>query len=186
MSVLETISGSGMDRIPNIAFRGMSFLFAIWEIFASPEKLLKKFNIKEGDTVVDYGCGPGSYIKAASILAGNSGTVYAADVHELAIAAVNKKIERYGLTNVKTAQVTGYKSTVPDNCADIVYALDMFHMVKKPDLFLKEINRILKKNGRLYIEDGHQPRKRSKNKIESSKMFKIAEEHRGFLVCSPV
>ncbi|HRX15999.1 MAG TPA: class I SAM-dependent methyltransferase [Spirochaetota bacterium] len=186
MSVLETISGSGMDRIPNIAFRGMSFLFAIWEIFASPEKLLKKFKIKEGNTVVDYGCGPGSYIKAASTLAGQNGIVYAADVHELAIAAVNKKIERYGLTNVKTAQVTDYKSEIPDNCADVVYALDMFHMVKTPNLFLKEIHRIIKKDGRLYIEDGHQSRKNSKKKIESSKSWKIEEEYRGFLVCSPV
>ncbi|MDA3899418.1 MAG: class I SAM-dependent methyltransferase [Spirochaetes bacterium] len=186
MSVLGTISGSGMDRIPNIAFRGMSFLFAVWEIFASPEKLLKKFDIKEGDTVVDFGCGPGSYIKAASMLAGKSGTVYAADIHELAIKTVNKKINRYGLTNVQTVQISDYKSGIADNCADIVYALDMFHMVKKPELFLKEIHRILKKEGRLYIEDGHQSRKNSKNKIESSKVLKIEEEYRGFLVCSPV
>jgi ubiquinone/menaquinone biosynthesis C-methylase UbiE len=186
MKIKQTLSGSNMDRMPDIAFRGMSFLFAIWGIFTSPGKTLKKFGIKQGDTVVDYGCGPGNYIKDASIITGSKGMVYAADIHELAIKAINAKIAKYSLTNVKPVQIKDYRSDIPNNSADIIYALDMFHMVKEPDLFLKELHRMLKKNGRLIIEDGHQPRELSRQKINSTKLWSIKEENKNWLVCIPV
>ncbi|MBN2402128.1 MAG: class I SAM-dependent methyltransferase [Spirochaetes bacterium] len=185
MAIKERMMGSNMDRIPDIAFRGMSFLFWIWGIFASPGKKLKKFGIKPGDTVVDFGCGPGNYIKDVSLLAGGKGVVYAADIHELAIKAINKKISRYNLKNVKPVLVRDYKCDIPDNSADVIYALDMFHMVKQPDLLLKELHRMLKKDGKLFIDDGHQPRKESKRKIEGSKLWSINEEFKGWLVCTP-
>ena len=186
MTVNNKLLGSNMDRMPDLAFRGMSFLFLIWGIFASPAKKLKKFGIKAGDTVIDFGCGPGNYIKAVSQLAGSNGIVYAADVHELAIKAVNKKIKKYNLKNVRTVLVKDYKCKLKDNTADVIYALDMFHMVKQPDLFLKELHRLLKKNGKLFIEDGHQPREQSKQKMINSKKWSITEETKGWLVGVPV
>ena len=186
MIIKGKISGNNMDRMPDIAFRGMSFLFSIWGIFASPGKKLKKFGIKPGDTVIDFGCGPGNYIKEASLLAGDNGLVYAADIHELAIKSINKKIAKYNLANVKTVLVKDYKCGIADNTADVIYALDMFHMVKQPDIFLKEMHRMLKKNGRLVIEDGHQPREQAKQKISATKIWKIKEETKGWLVCIPV
>jgi ubiquinone/menaquinone biosynthesis C-methylase UbiE len=186
MKLKQTLSGSNMDRMPDIAFRGMSFLFWIWGIFGSPGKKLKKFGIKPGDVVVDYGCGPGNYIKDASLLAGGKGTVYAADIHELAIIAITKKIRKLNLSNVKTAHVKDYKCDIPENSVDVIYALDMFHMVKEPDLFLKELRRMLKKSGRLIIEDGHQPRGQSKQKISTTKLWNFKEETKGWLVCTPL
>jgi len=186
MKIKQTALGNDMDRMPDIAFRGMSFIFSIWEIFASPGKKLKKFGIKPGDTVIDYGCGPGSYLKEASLLAGDKGTVYAADIHELALKSVNRKIQKYNLKNVKPFLVKDYKCDIPDNTADVIYALDMFHMVKQSDLFLKELHRMLKKNGRLIIEDGHQPREQSRQKINITKLWKIIEETKGWLVCMSV
>ncbi len=180
------LMGNNMDRIPDVAFRGMSFLFLIWGIFASPGKKLKKFGIRAGDTVIDFGCGPGNYIKEASSLAGTEGVVYAADVHELAIKSVNRKIAKYNLKNVKPVLVKDYKCDIGDNTADVIYALDMFHMVKQPDLFLKELHRMMKKSGRLIIEDGHQPREQSRQKISGLKLWNIKEENKGWLVCTPV
>lgn len=186
MSVKEKLSGSNMDRMPDIAFRGMSFLFFIWGLFGFPERKLKKFGIRPGDTVIDFGCGPGNYIKEASTLAGAGGKVYAADIHELAMRAIEKKIARYNLANVKPVLVHDYKCDIADNSADVIYALDMFHMVKHPDILLKELHRMLKKNGRLIIEDGHQPRQESKRKINESKLWNISEEVKDWLVCTPV
>ena len=186
MTVKSKLLGNNTDRIPDLAFRAMSFLFIIWGIFAAPMKKLSKFGIKEGNTVIDFGCGPGNYIKAASQLSGNNGIVYAADVHELAMKAVNKKIKKYDLKNVKTVLVKNYKCELEDNIADVIYALDMFHMVKEPDLFLQELHRLLKKNGKLFIEDGHQPREQSKRKIINSKKWSISEETKGWLVGIPL
>jgi ubiquinone/menaquinone biosynthesis C-methylase UbiE len=186
MTIKGKLSGNNMDRMPDIAFRGMSFLFSIWGIFASPGKKLRKFGINPGNTVIDFGCGPGNYIKEASSLAGEKGVVYAADIHELAIKSIDKRIAKYNLANVKTVLVKDYKCGIPDNAADVIYALDMFHMVKKPDIFLKEMHRMLKKNGRLIIEDGHQPRKAVKQKIRATNLWKIKEETTDWLVCVPI
>ena len=82
--------------------------------------------------------------------------------------------------------VNGYTCELNDNTADIIYALDMFHMIKNPALFLKELNRLIKKDGFLIIEDGHQLRSKTKKKIESSGVWSIVEETKDYLKCTPV
>ena len=69
---------------------------------------------------------------------------------------------------------------------DVVYALDMFHMVSNTDQFLKELCRILKPDGALYLEDGHQPRNRSKEKVRMSGVFIIESETKMHMKCRPV
>jgi len=74
---------------------------------------------------------------------------------------------------------------LPDEAADLIYALDMFHMVKDTGSFLKELNRISRKDGILIIEDGHQPRALSKEKIINSGYWEITGEEKRFLKCTP-
>lgn len=167
-------------------FRMMKFLFVIYYFFRPAGRYLKKFGIKPGFIVVDYGCGTGACIRDASSLAGNNGFVYAVDVHELAISSVEKLKARYGLTNVKTVLTDGKKTDIPDETADLIYALDMFHMVKDTGAFLLELNRIIKRDGILILEDGHQPRELSKERLKDSGRWTVAEENRRFMRCVPV
>ncbi|WP_051409309.1 SAM-dependent methyltransferase [Syntrophorhabdus aromaticivorans] len=82
--------GNNINKMPAISFRIMSLIFAIRERFASPDSVLDEFAIKRGQTVMDYGCSPGSYLSRARSLVGPEGMVYAADIHELAVKAVTK------------------------------------------------------------------------------------------------
>ena len=186
MGLRGKLCGAEMDRMPNIAFRFMSLSFKIMDIFCSREKRVGKFDIKEGFTVLDYGCGPGRYIEPVSRLVGEKGKVYAADIHELAIKAVKKKIVKRNLRNVEAVLINGYSCGINDRTADAIYVLDTFHMVKDTDLFLKELHRIIKKDGFLIIDEGHQSRDKAKMKIESSKVWNIVEEAKDHLKCSPV
>jgi len=54
------------------------------------------------------------------------------------------------------------------------------------DAFLRELNRLCKAEGLLYIGNGHQSRKEAKLKIESSHMWCIIEENKRFMKCSPI
>lgn len=170
----------------DLAFRIMKWIFVIRDKFFTPWKILDEFDIKKGQTVVDYGCGSGSYLKKASELAGPEGKVFAVDVHREAIKAVQGLIEKQRLTNVKPAQARGNKTDLPDNTADVIYALDMFHMISEPTEFLKELNRICKKNGLLFIDNGHQRRKEAKTKINSSRTWKIIAENKRYMRCVPI
>lgn len=182
-----TISGKEMDRMPRFAFRMMKAFFDIRDVFMNVSALLDKFGIMQGQTVVDYGCGTGSYVRRASQLVGPKGRVFALDIHELAVVAVTKRAARDGLNNV-TAALTGRDNTCPldDETADVVYALDMFHMVSDPKALLKELNRITKTGGILCIDNGHQPRDEARSKIVGSGVWEMAEENKRYMKWRPV
>ena len=177
------IFGKGMDRMPDLAFRIMALMFKIRDKFIHKDKVLDEFGIRQGQSVVDYGCGPGSYIRMASILVGTEGKVYAVDIHELAIEAVKKLVEKENLHNVTALVVSDGRCPLEDKSIDLVYALDMFHMVANPNAFLKEINRISKPEAVLYIDSGHQRRAEAKTKINASGTWKIIEENPRYMKC---
>ena len=89
--------GNEMDRMPNWAFRMMAFMFNGADLLKSPNRRLDAFGIQNGQTVVDWGCGTGRYLKQASELVGDKGTVYAVDIHQLAIEAAANVAQKYNL-----------------------------------------------------------------------------------------
>ena len=185
MQIKETIFGIGRDEIPDTAFRMMATVIRLRERLFKFSKRLDGYGIKEGDIVIDYGCGPGMYVTRASQLVGETGAVYAIDIHPLAIQAVQELARDKGLGNVKAVQAVGYTCPLKDNTADLIYALDMFHMVDNPTAFLRQIHRLLKPDGVLIIDDGHQTRSQTKSKIESSGYWVIQEETKNYLRCIP-
>ena len=174
-----------MERMPNFFFRMMSFAFKLRDNFTDFSGKMDKFGIQEGDTVIDYGCGPGGYIRKCVNLVGERGSVYAVDIHSLGIKAIEKKIARYGFNNVYPVLAIGYDSGLEDNVADLIYALDMFFMIENPTQFLTELHRLLKPTGVLIIDDGHQPRSKSISKLESSELWTIEESNKQFMKCKP-
>jgi cyclopropane fatty-acyl-phospholipid synthase-like methyltransferase len=179
------IFGNDTDRMPDFAFRMMSILFKLADIFSPKGHYIDGFGIKPGYTVMDYGCGPGRHIKRASQLAGSKGTVYATDIHELAIASVEKLIRRKGLSNVRAILSRDMKQSIAPKTVNLVYALDMFHMVIDTDSFLKGIHRIIMTDGILILEDGHQPRTQARKKVMQSGCWDIMEETGRHMKCAP-
>ena len=178
MRLSGTIFGYGVENIPSIPFRIMSFILSMRDVFVSVGKRINVLGINNGSVVIDFGCGPGSYIERASQLVGDNGRVYAVDVHPLAIKSIKKKISKASLDNVIPILSTGYPVDIKSQSADVIYALDMFHHVKNADVFLKELCRLLKPDGTLFIESGHQPFNEAKDKILKSDCWTIVEEKR--------
>ena len=173
------------ERISNTAFRLMALIFKFRDLFSGRTTTLNEFDIIEGMHVVDYGCGPGSYIPLASRLVGKEGLVTAVDVHPLAIEAINEKAFRMGLTNVMGVLTRNYETPLDDHVANIVYAMDMFHMVANPTAMLTDIRRILDTEGTLYIDKGHQSYEAARQKILDSKQFAIQEATDRYFRCRP-
>ena len=174
------------ERMSDTSFKMMTLLMRVIDfILPYIKKRVKGFGIQEGMTVVDYGCGPGRYTTVFAELVGENGKVYAADTHELAIEAVKKKIEKRNLRNIEPVLVDGYNSSLPDNVADVVCAIDMFFSIKNPTEFLKELQRITKSEGVLVIDQGHQPRSVAKEKILNSGCWDVVEESKDHMKCRP-
>lgn len=186
-SLSNKLLGKGKEHIPNFAFRIMTFIMTIVDVlFGFSKKNFITLGLKSGHNVVDYGCGPARYIKNASQAVGKKGIVYAVDIHPLAIKKVEYKIKKYRLMNVKVILAEGYSTPLPDKIADIIYALDMFHMIENPKELLFEFSRILKSDGYIIIEDGHQPRAETIRKIEGTGLFNVFEENRSHVKCQQI
>ncbi len=69
----------------NISYRLMSLEYKIPNFRFPHIAILTEAGIKPEDSVLDYGCGPGSYLGPTAELVGKSGMIYALDIHPLAI-----------------------------------------------------------------------------------------------------
>jgi len=186
MSIKDRVEKRKTEKMPDSAFRIMELIFKIVDLlYPYIKKRVKNFGIKEGMTVVDYGCGLGRYSINFAEVVGEKGKVYAPDIHELAIKALNKKIKKYNINNTEPILIDGYNSTLSENVADVVCAIDMFWIIKKPTEFLTELRRILKRDGTLVVDDGHAHRKETKRKILDSGIWNIVEETKDHIKCKP-
>lgn len=185
MRLLKTMSGYEMEYLPNVAFRLMSLVFSVRDVLFPVGKRLDRFGISKGSVVVDFGCGPGSYLERASQLVGDAGKVYAVDLHPLAIAASKRKAKQKNLKNVVPVLSTAYPVNIASQTADVIYALDMFHHVKDTDAFLRELHRLLQPGGTLFIESGHQSQEGARQKILQSACWVIVKEEKNLFECTP-
>ena len=78
----------------NLDFRLMALTYRFRDFFSPRMNILKEVGIKPGFTILDYGCGPGSYIIPTAELVGKSGKIYALDIHPLAIKSVKSIVAR--------------------------------------------------------------------------------------------
>lgn len=138
----------------NLDFRLMSLTYQLRDFLLPRMSILKEVGIKAGSHVVDYGCGPGSYIKPLAQSVGNSGKIYALDVHPLAVQAVQRMVVRERLANVQTI-LSDCKSGLPPASVDVVLLYDILHNLGDYGTILAELHRILKPNGVLSVSDHH-------------------------------
>ncbi len=182
----SALFGSGREHIPNPIFRMMTLAMKTMDTLGNySNKNFKRLELKKNQVVVDYGCGPARYVENASNTVGPNGKVFAVDIHPMAIEHVEKIIRKNNLQNVEAVLADGYSTSIPDKTADVVYALDMFHMIEHPTELLKELKRLVKPNGKILIEDGHQPRGKTIQKIEQAGILTIKDQNKFHVVCTP-
>ncbi len=183
----DILAGKNKEAIPNIAFHVMAFIMKLMDFFGKRySKNFETLGLKPGQTVIDYGCGPARYIQIASNTVGKSGKVIAVDIHPLAISKVKEKIKKYKLTNVEAVLAEQYNTSIINDTADVIYALDMLHMIERPNELLKELSRLVKRDGAIIIEDGHQPRSKTIQKIETSGFLKIIQKTKFHVKCQKI
>ena len=152
-------------------FKLMSFGYNFRDFRLPRKNVLEETGIKPGFTVLDYGCGPGSYITATAELVGKSGKIYALDIHPLAIQKVQNIASKKHLTNVETV-CSDYKTGLPDKSIDVVLLYDTFHSLSDPNGVLEELHRVLKPEGVLSLSDHHMKEDEIMSKVTYRGLFR--------------
>jgi ubiquinone/menaquinone biosynthesis C-methylase UbiE len=138
----------------NLDFRLMSLTYKFRDFFRPRRSILKEVNIKARFNVLDYGCGPGSYIVPLAELVGQSGRIYALDIHPLAIETVQKLASRKRLDNVQTV-LSDCQTGLPSDSMDVVLLYDILHDLDDAPRVLAELSRVLKPRGIVSVSDHH-------------------------------
>ena len=122
----------------------------IRRLIHNPQKILGEY-IEPGQTVLDVGCGSGTFSIAMAKMVGESGKVIAVDVQEEMLKIVREKAAQQGLES----RIVTHKSDLDrigiSEMVDFALAFYMVHEVPNAEAFLKEIGSVLKPKGKLLI-----------------------------------
>ena len=123
----------------------------------NPQKVLAKLQIKRGNKVADFGCGPaGHFTIPLAGAVGSHGQVYAIDVLKSALEAVESRARQEGVKNIKIIwsnfEIAGATSIAPASLDAGVLVNVLYQSEKRQEIF-KEIHRLLKSSGKLGVID---------------------------------
>jgi ubiquinone/menaquinone biosynthesis C-methylase UbiE len=153
----------------------MAFIYKFRDLLLPRRGILKEVGIQPGFHVLDYGCGPGSYLIPLAELVGRSGRIYALDVHPHAIQMVQDIACRKRLENVETI-LSDCKTGLPDKSMDVVLLYDTFHDLSDPDGVLTELHRVLKPNGILSFTDHHMKKNEITSRVTERELLRLSKE----------
>ena len=164
-----------MDKpMANFAFQMMSAMFKLRDLLRPRSEILDEVEIRPGDRVLDFGCGPGGYVAPVAERVGESGAVYALDLHPLAIQKVQGLARRKGLANVKTIH-SDCQTGLPENSVDVVLLYDIVHMLSEPRAVLGELYRVLKPDGVLSVNEPHIGEEEVLARVTGGRLFRLAQ-----------
>ena len=165
-----------MDKpMSNFDFQFMSVGYKFRDLRLPRKNILEEVGVKPGFQVLDYGCGPGSYIAPLAKLVEESGKVYALDIHTLAIQKVQDIALKKRLENVETI-LSDCQTGLPDNTLDAVLLYDAFHHLSDPNGVLKELHRVLKPDGILSFGDHHMEEKEIVAELTKNQLFRLLKK----------
>lgn len=156
----------------NLSFRMMSLMFKIRDLFKSRVEVLEETGIQRGDNVLDFGCGPGRYIKPLVKMVGPEGKIFALDMNPQAIRTVKNFVLKNQITNIETI-LSDLKTGLADSSMDYVLLFDVLHHLKDPETVLEEIHHVLKVEGTFAMSDHHMDDEEIKKIIIDSGYFRL-------------
>ena len=118
------------------------------------KRQISYLNLKPGEKVLDVGCGTGSLTVLAKMGVGEKAEVCGIDIAPKMLKAAQQKAERYKLS-VDFMQTSIDELPWLDEHFDVIISSLMFHHLPLPvkKSGLKELHRVLKKDGRFLLSD---------------------------------
>jgi precorrin-6B methylase 2 len=113
-------------------------------------KLIQNLEIEPDDIIADIGAGSGYHVFRMAPLA-KKGMVYAVDIQNEMLMAIESKKEATKIRNIKTVLGTEKSIQLPNNSVDKILMVDVYHEFNFPREMIKSIKNALKANGKLFL-----------------------------------
>ena len=115
---------------------------------------LLKAGLTSGMRVADFGCGVGAMTRNLAGIVGPEGHATGIDLHQSQLAEAAAQCAGRGLSNVSFWKADACSTGLPDDWFDLVYCRFLLIHVPDPVACLREMRRVLKPGGILFVEDG--------------------------------
>ena len=120
-------------------------------------EVLTKVGIRKAQIILDYGCGSGTFTIPSARIVGKQGKVYAFEARPDLLERIKERAGNEGLTNIETVLSDSSKPSIdlPDKSVDIILVYDVMHEVGNRLELLRELHRVLKRDGILSVFPMH-------------------------------
>jgi ubiquinone/menaquinone biosynthesis C-methylase UbiE len=118
---------------------------------ADQSKVISLLNIQPNVHLLDIGCGTGWAVGQAANLVDGKGLFYGVDLSPKMIEKAKSNFS--SKDNFRFLQANSESIPLEDNFFDIIISTNSFHHYLHPDKALKEMYRLLKSGGKLYLLD---------------------------------
>jgi predicted methyltransferase len=144
-----------------------------------PDRIMDELQIAEGSVVADLGAGSGWFTIRLAARVGPNGTVYAEDIQPLMFNAIQLRVQREGLKNVKPVLGTPLDPRLPEDAVDAVLIVDTYHEMEDPVVLLRNVGASLKPGGRLgivnFTKEGFGPGPPMEERVDPERVIRDAE-----------
>jgi ubiquinone/menaquinone biosynthesis C-methylase UbiE len=118
-----------------------------------PDLIMDALGIAEASVVADIGAGSGWFTIRLARRVGPNGLVYAQDVQQLMLAAISRRVQREGLTNVRPILGRESDPRLPARAVDTVLIVDVYHEIEDGVTLLKNVATAIKPQGKIGVID---------------------------------
>jgi len=117
------------------------------------DEVVKLLELKPGEIVADIGAGTGVFARPFAKAVGAKGTVYAVEIEQPLLDAINERAKKEGISNVKTVLGEFNDPKLPVKDVDVAFFNRVLHEIERRAAYLDTVAKYLKPGGRIVIID---------------------------------
>jgi SAM-dependent methyltransferase len=121
------------------------------ERWQMPGEVLRALALPAGAAVADVGAGTGYFSVRLAAAVGAGGRVYATDVQDEMLRALERRVARERLANVTVVRAGFDDPALPDACCDLVLLANVYKEIDQRPAYLRRLARALRDGGRIAI-----------------------------------
>jgi ubiquinone/menaquinone biosynthesis C-methylase UbiE len=149
------------------------------DVWQRPDRIMDELRIAEGSAVADLGAGSGWFTIRLAGRVGPNGRVYAEDIQQQMLSAIQLRVAREGLRNVRPILGTASDPRLPQKALDAVLIVAAYYEMEDPVLLLRNVASSLKPGGMVGIVDstkeGYGPGPPMEERVDPEHVIRDAE-----------